>query len=83
VQHESRLYEARFHFLTAASTEILVVWDVAPCSRHPDDGGSKNLCETSVNYQTTRRSIPESSHLQLCFFAKLLVFPFLLTYCGS
>jgi hypothetical protein len=53
---------------------MTVFWDVAPCSLvevyrsfrgvccRPDDGGSKHL--TSVTfYQTTRRNIPEDSHL--------------------
>jgi hypothetical protein len=37
-------------------------WDVVPYV-HPDDGGSKRLSKVRNFYQTTRRNIPEDSHL--------------------
>jgi hypothetical protein len=33
----------RFQDLTAASMKMTVMWDVALCSHHHDDGGSKHL----------------------------------------
>jgi hypothetical protein len=53
----------RFQILTATSMKMTVMWDVGPCSLsyHPYDGAASTSL-TSVNfYQTTRRSIPESS----------------------
>jgi hypothetical protein len=56
---------ARFQVLTAASMKMTVIWVVVPCRAiiglMMEVAGTS---ETSVNfYQTTRRNIPEVSHL--------------------
>jgi hypothetical protein len=57
--------EARFEVLTAASMKMTVICNVAQCSLMIAlMMEAASTSETSVNfYQTTRRSIPEDSHL--------------------
>jgi hypothetical protein len=55
-----------------ATNMKIVFWDVAPCSLVDIDRRiavkATSSSETSVNiYQTTRRNIPEDSHLQLIY----------------
>jgi hypothetical protein len=58
--------QLRFQILTAESTKMTVFWDVPPCSLHHQGAIiAASTSEMSVNsQQTTRRNIPEDSHLQ-------------------
>jgi hypothetical protein len=72
-----------FHVVKVAVMKAAVFWDVAPCSLvgvYPRFRGAASIIaltmeaifmpETSVNfYQTTRRNIPEDSHLQVLHLA--------------
>jgi hypothetical protein len=54
----------RFQVLTAESMRMIVFWDAAPCSLIVLLMEAASTSETSVNfYETTRRNIPEDSHL--------------------
>jgi hypothetical protein len=46
--------------------KMTVFWDVSPCSlvERLKDGGSKHLWNAGKLYQTTRRNIPQDSHLR-------------------
>jgi hypothetical protein len=67
-------------FWTSCNSKMAVFWDVTPsslvevfrrfrgacCHQHENDTETVSTSETSVNfYQTTRRNIPEDSHLQM------------------
>jgi hypothetical protein len=62
----------RFQFLTAASMKMTVFWDATPCRLIIAlMMKAVSTSETSVNfYQTTRRKIPEHSHLHTHFITK-------------
>jgi hypothetical protein len=69
----------RFQVLKAASMKMTVFWDVVPCVLAASIIRALTMeaistSVTSVNfYQTTRRNIPEDSHLHLviAFFRKV------------
>jgi hypothetical protein len=57
-----------FRFSRPRVWRWLSFWGVAPCSLiETDDGGSKHLWNFGQFLQTTRRKIPEDSHLHLWF----------------
>jgi hypothetical protein len=68
-------YRVRFQVLMGTIMKITVSWDAAPCClggdyclHYPGDQMMEAVStpETSVNfYQTTRRNIPEDSHLEI------------------
>jgi hypothetical protein len=66
---------AIFQVLTAASVQMIVVWDVTPCSLLESDPLFRavlleaiNTSETRVNLlQTTRRNIPEDRRFRVTY----------------
>jgi hypothetical protein len=76
--YSNKVLRVRFQVLTAASTNMAILWIVAACSLvgfyrrfrgscclHHQGDDHPETSETSVNfYQTTRRNNPEDSHLQ-------------------